>query len=98
MDAQVIKRLGKFILYLERSGADLDGWLEEYERLIKKAPHPGPDTHLPGQGAWGSGRRRSGRRGPVGFELGDELAQAARLAVEVVQGIGAGLHGHGRVF
>lgn len=47
VDGQVIKRLGKFILYLERSHADLDHWLEEYERLIKKMPHPGPDLHLP---------------------------------------------------
>lgn len=48
VDAQVIKRLGKFILYLERSGIDLDGWLEEYERLIKKAPHPAPGEPMPG--------------------------------------------------
>lgn len=46
VDAQVIKRLGKFILYLERSDIDLARWLEEYERLIKKTPHPGPDTQL----------------------------------------------------
>ena len=46
VDAQVIKRLGKFILYLERSHADLDHWLEEYARLIKKMPHPGPDQRL----------------------------------------------------
>lgn len=48
VDAQVIKRLGKFILYLERSEIDLEHWLEEYERLIKITPHPGPGTHPPG--------------------------------------------------
>ena len=43
-----IKRLGQFILYLERSDIDLERWLADYERLIKKNPHPGPTTHPPG--------------------------------------------------
>lgn len=47
VDAQVIKRLGKFILYLERSGMEVEKWLDEYERLMLHAPHPGPGTHLP---------------------------------------------------
>lgn len=45
VDAQVINRLGKFILYLERSDVELEHWLENYTRLIKRVPHPGPDTH-----------------------------------------------------
>ena len=48
VDARVIKRLGQFILYLERSDIDLERWLADYERLIKKNPHPGPTTHPPG--------------------------------------------------
>lgn len=48
VDARVVRRLGKFILYLERSGMELEKWLDEYETLMRRAPHPGPQTHLPG--------------------------------------------------
>ncbi len=47
VDDQVIKRLGQFILYLERSGLELDRWREDYARLIREMPHPGP-TGFPG--------------------------------------------------
>ena len=46
VDADVIRRLGHFILYLERSDFDLERWAEDLPRLLRKTPHPGPDTHL----------------------------------------------------
>lgn len=51
VDAQVIKRLGQFLLYLERTGLQLDRWREDYAACMRRKPHPGPDTQMDGPAA-----------------------------------------------
>lgn len=46
VDAQVIKRLGQFLLYLERTGLQLARWREDYAAFMQRQPHPGPETQV----------------------------------------------------
>lgn len=41
VDQDVIKRLGQFVLYIERSGLPWQNWRQEYARIMADAPHPG---------------------------------------------------------
>ncbi|GAB6178649.1 metal-dependent transcriptional regulator [Desulfobaculum senezii] len=41
VDAAVIKRLGQFVLYIERSDLPWEHWQDEYARIMAQDPHPG---------------------------------------------------------